>query len=293
MVFGRRLTRALSLGLGLAVLLLLITFGQRSLASITEFQFEGGRGQSEATEVLVAVTAVDVPEVSSTELSGAKDRDRFLRNPQLLAYTPRYRVAPAHATNFGDRYTVDIYGNPVYNEPIIVLHETVGSAQSALNFFQTPHPNEDDQASYHTLIALDGTVIYIVPPEKRAFGAGNSSFNGEQVRTHAKYPGSVNNFAYHVSFETPREGRNNRRSHSGYTEAQYKSLGWLLAQSTVPENRVTTHRSVDRSGSRIDPRSFDTNRFIRYWRTFRSAQQTQQSITANTDAENPFPNVPA
>jgi N-acetyl-anhydromuramyl-L-alanine amidase AmpD len=185
-----------------------------------------------------------------------------------------YEISWADPSNYGERYGQDIEGNPVNNLPIIVLHETVGSVDSAINFFQTPHSNEDDQASYHTLIRLNGTVVYIVPPEKRAFGAGNSIFNGangpEAVKTHRLYPASVNNFAYHVSLETPYDGRNNGYHHSGYTQAQYRSLAALIAQSSVPEDRITTHRAVDRSGERIDPRSFDQGRFFNYLRQYRS-----------------------
>lgn len=181
-------------------------------------------------------------------------------------YTPREEMALADPTNYGDRYLTDANGRPVSNDFIAVIHETVGSAQSALNTFQTYHPNDNDQVSYHTLIARDGTVFYIVPPEKRAFGAGNSVFNGpngpESVLTNPAFPPSVNNFAYHISLETPADGRGNGRSHSGYTQAQYESLAWLLARTTIPDNRVTTHRAVDRSGSRIDPRTFDFQKFF-------------------------------
>lgn len=188
--------------------------------------------------------------------------------PQLAqaGLTPPYEILWADPTNYGDRYSTDIDGQPVYNQPIIVLHETVYSADSAINFFRTPHPNESDQASYHTLIRLNGTVIYMVPPEKRAYGAGNSVFVGqngiETVKTHKSYPPSVNNFAYHVSLETPYDGQDDSPSHSGYTEAQYQSLAWLIAQSTVPDDRITTHREVDRSESRMDPRSFDRPKFL-------------------------------
>jgi hypothetical protein len=194
---------------------------------------------------------------------------------------PPYEISWADPSNYGERYARDIYGNLVSNSPIIVFHETVGSVDSALNTFQTPHPNEDDQVSYHTLIRLNGTVVYVVPPEKRAFGAGNSVFNGsngpEAVKTHRLYPPSVNNFAYHISLETPPDGRNDAYSHSGYTEAQYRSLAWLVAQSTVPDERITTHRAIDRSGERIDPRSFDMNKFLNLLRQYRETQQNQQN----------------
>lgn len=190
----------------------------------------------------------------SSAKSGA---DRLLAQ----AAAPRQVTAMADPSNFGDRYATDVNGRVLHNDFIAVLHETVGPAQSALNLFRTHHPRDQDQVSYHSLIGRDGTVYYIVPPEKRAFGAGNSVFDGphgpETVRTNPAFPPSVNNFAYHISLETPSDGFNNRRSHSGYTQAQYASLAWLLAQTTIPDNRITTHQSVDRSGNRMDPRSFN------------------------------------
>lgn len=187
-------------------------------------------------------------------------------------FTPREEVAPADPSNYGQRFLTDAYGNPVYNEPIVVIHETVGSAQSAINTFQTYHVRDADQRSYHALIRRDGTVVYIVPPEYRAFGAGNSVFDGpygpEAVTTNPAFPPSVNNFAYHVSLETPSDGRGNQSSHSGYTRAQYDSLAWLTARTGVPQERITTHRLVDRSGSRRDPRSFNFSQFLQIWNSF-------------------------
>lgn len=177
------------------------------------------------------------------------------------SYQPREVVALADPSNYGDRYATDAYGRPVTQSFIVVLHETVGTASSALNLFRTHHPNDADQVSYHSLIGRDGTIYYIVPPEKRAYGAGNSVFNGpngpETVTTNPNFPSSVNNFAYHVSLETPSDGRGNQRHHSGYTEAQYQSLAWLLARTDIPNSRITTHQAVDRSGNRMDPRSFN------------------------------------
>ncbi|MDA0866111.1 MAG: peptidoglycan recognition family protein, partial [Cyanobacteria bacterium] len=158
-------------------------------------------------------------------------------------YQPRQEIALADPSNYGDRYSTDAYGNPVSNAFIAVLHETVGSAQSAINLFSNYHANDADQVSYHTLIGLNGTIYYIVPPENRAYGAGNSVFDGpngpETVRTNPNFPPSVNNFAYHISFETPSDGRGNGRSHSGYTQAQYESAAWLLSNSNIPDNRIT------------------------------------------------------
>ncbi|WP_413165779.1 peptidoglycan recognition family protein [Capilliphycus salinus ALCB114379] len=178
------------------------------------------------------------------------------------ANAPREYQAIANRTNYGQRYLYDVNGKPVSNAPIVVLHETAATAQSTINFFQTYHTNEDDQASYHTLITLNGDVVYIVPPDLRAYGAGNSVFQGEAVKTDSKFPPSVNNFAYHVSLETPPDGLGRGSSHSGYTMAQYQSLAWLVAQTGVSEDRITTHQAVDRSGERSDPRSFDRDVFF-------------------------------
>jgi len=181
-------------------------------------------------------------------------------------FTPREVAMIADASNFGDRYFLDVNGKPALLEPVVVIHETVGSANSALNMFRTYHPLDDDQVSYHTLIRRDGTIVYVVPPDKRAYGAGNSVFasskGNEAVRTNATLPPSVNNFAYHISLETPGDGNNNNRGHSGYTYDQYQSLAWIVSKTGVTNDRITTHRAVDRSRSRMDPRSFDRDWFF-------------------------------
>jgi N-acetylmuramoyl-L-alanine amidase len=190
----------------------------------------------------------------------------------IQPYRPAELIAPIDSTNFGDRFINDLNGNPAQNSPIIVFHETVGSASGTLNFFRTPHNRDADQSSYHTLIRRDGTVLYLVPPDRRAYGAGNSTFPGkngpEAVRTHPSFPPSVNNFAYHISLETPSDGFDNSPSHSGYTTEQYQSLAWLTAKTGVPDDRITTHKAVDRSGQRMDPRSFSFAKFFQLLQTY-------------------------
>jgi N-acetylmuramoyl-L-alanine amidase len=200
----------------------------------------------------------------------------FTTTSAFRSYKPQYTIAWADPSNYGERFATDANGLPVRNQPIIVLHETSNSAQSAVNTFKTNHTqDENKQVSYHTLIARNGLVVYLVPPDKRAFGAGNSVFESPQgiVETVQTNPGlkpSVNNFAYHVSLETPPDAWNlNMPSHSGYTEEQYNSLAWLVAQSDVPDERITTHRAVDRSVSRIDPVSFDFDKFFNILHRFR------------------------
>lgn len=205
-------------------------------------------------------------------------------------YVPREMIALADPTNYGDRYLRDIDGNPASLDPIVVLHETVGSANSAINLFRTPHPNDADQVSYHALIRREGTIVYLVPPDKRAYGAGNSAFSGtnglEAVRTNPTLAASVNNFAYHISLESPGDGNNNNYNHSGYTMPQYQSLAWLVSKTGVPDNRITTHRSVDRSRQRIDPRSFDMSRFMALLGSY---PRTSEIIIRCTNPEPPTP----
>ena len=195
-------------------------------------------------------------------------KKKYQTTKYFQEYKPKYTVALADPSNYGDRYLADINGSPLNNQAIVVLHETSNSASSAINTFKTHHTDDSQQVSYHALITLDGTVVYLVPPDKRAYGAGNSVFEGvwgiETVQTNPNLPPSVNNFAYHVSLETPPDahGKYKYKTHSGYTDSQYKSLAWLIAQSEIPDARITTHREVDRSGQRIDPRSFDFNKFL-------------------------------
>ena len=171
----------------------------------------------------------------------------------------RVRVDPS---NFGERFRRDAFGQVIDPTPrLVVLHETVYGLKSAIHTFRTPHPNDEDQVSYHALIGEDGQVIQLLDPSKRAFGAGNSAFNGQWVVTNPKVGGSINNFALHVSLETPLDGENNNPGHSGYSSAQYDSLAALLAdwmgRYPIKLDNITTHQAVDLGGERSDPRSFN------------------------------------
>ena len=70
----------------------------------------------------------------------------------------------------------------------------------------------------------------------------------------------MNNFALHLSFETTKDGHDNDKRHSGYTQAQYDAMApvlndWLDRFGFEPA-AITTHQHVDLGGERADPRSF-------------------------------------
>lgn len=185
----------------------------------------------------------------------------------LPAELPR----PADATNFGERQRRDAFGREVPHQPqLIVLHETVISAADTARRFATPHPRDDDQASYHLLLDRAGQRLRIVPDAGRAFGAGMAAFGDFTVRIQPQSVGSLNNVALHLSLESPPDGRGDGDAHSGYTPEQYRvAAGQVLlwqAAFGIPMTRITTHQVVDHSHSRRDPRSFRWQAFDAAWR---------------------------
>jgi N-acetyl-anhydromuramyl-L-alanine amidase AmpD len=178
---------------------------------------------------------------------------------QLPQRMQRLRIDPS---NYGPRLPRDAYGRPVPNSPqVVVLHETVYGLGSAINTFITHHPNDADQVSYHMLIGEKGQIVQALDPARRAFGAGYSAFRGRWVITNPSMAGSINNFALHLSLETPLDGEDDGPRHSGYTPAQYDAMAVVLAdwmkRFAIPADHITTHRHVDLGQERADPRSFD------------------------------------
>ena len=184
---------------------------------------------------------------------------------------PPELARPADPSNFGQRQARDAFGREVPHRPqLIVLHETVLTAADTVRHFATPHPRDDDQASYHLLIDRAGQRLRLVADAGRAFGAGMAAFGDFTVRIRPTSVGALNNVALHLSLETPPDGRGDGDAHSGYTPEQYRvAAGQVLlwqAAYGIPMSRVTTHQAVDRSHSRRDPRSFSWASFDTAWR---------------------------
>lgn len=211
-----------------------------------------------------------LPELPDAELP-AQSPERLAQCEASLGLEPEL-PRPAHATNFGERQQRDSLGRGVPHAPgLIVLHETVIPAEATVKLFQTAHPNDEDQVSYHMLVDRQGRRLRIVPDEKRAYGAGMSAFGDFSVRIRPDSVGSINNVSLHLSLESPPDGRAEGDAHSGYTREQYASLAAQVllwqARHGIPMSRLTTHAAVDRSHSRYDPRSFRWERFDQAYRT--------------------------
>lgn len=200
-------------------------------------------------------TQEDINPWSSKEVSLCKSTIKAPVEQQQLA----------DPSNYGSRDSRDYLGRGLASRPrFVVIHETVLGEKATISLFNTNHPNDNDQVSYHMIIARDGRLIRIVPDKNRAYGAGMSQFMGATLRPKKNSAGSINNVALHISLVTP-EGFEQSDSHTGYTDAQYTSLAkqiliWQM-QFGIPMSRVTTHYAVDRSHSRYDPRSFHWEKF--------------------------------
>lgn len=182
-------------------------------------------------------------------------------------------IASADKSNYGERLSEDAWGRSIVGSPqLIVLHETVLGEMETVNLFKTQHLRDQDQASYHLLVGRDGSLLRIVPDSKRAFGAGMSAFGDVTQRTKQGSVGSINNIALHIGLVSPDDGRDDRHSHSGYSDFQYKSLAKQIllwqARYGIPLTRVTSHAFVDRSHSRYDPRSFRWDKFDSFYKVF-------------------------
>ncbi|MDG2991047.1 peptidoglycan recognition protein family protein [Candidatus Synechococcus calcipolaris G9] len=223
-----------------------------------------------------------VPVDARCEVTAAPAIDAALDT--LVETVPHYRPQEiwrrADPSNYGDRVRQDVYGRPVSESLLVVIHETVGPAEGTVHLFQTYHPYDYQQVSYHTIIDQDGTLIHTVPAKNRAYGAGNSEFQGESVKTNPEIAASVNNFAYHISLETPDDGIHEYDSHSGYTDAQYRSLAWLISRTHVAEDRVVFHKDIDRYGERNDPRSFDQALLDNYLKPYQGIRTAYCSLVA-------------
>ncbi|HBN09371.1 MAG TPA: hypothetical protein DD435_12220 [Cyanobacteria bacterium UBA8530] len=133
----------------------------------------------------------------------------------------------------------------------IVLHHTasgsVSAAQNIGRYFQNP----DAEVSAHYTIGKDGAIVQSVQDGKRAWHAGESTFQGR---------GDVNDYSLGIEIVNAGDNRD------AYTDAQYSALidlcAWMVKTYNVPLERITGHRDICiPKGRKTDPSdNFDWDR---------------------------------
>ena len=142
-----------------------------------------------------------------------------------------------------DDYSPNQSARPVGVVPsLIVVHGTVGTDAGDLSWIKNPA----SAVSYHYFVMRTGQIHRLVRPERKAWHAGKSVWNGRS---------EVNNFSIGI-------GLSNLGNGEPYTPAQYKAAGWLcgvlMRHYPIPSFAgIVGHHHV--SGShlkvRTDPKS--------------------------------------
>lgn len=123
----------------------------------------------------------------------------------------------------------------------IVLHcDAAAKVESSLDWIRRP----ESKVSYHVLVDRDGTVYAVVNPDRKAWHAGVSVFQGQS---------DCNRYAVGVSMA-------NRNDGEAYPEAQLAAVAdvcALLCQHyAIPVIRITTHAIVAPT-RKTDPKGLD------------------------------------
>jgi len=179
----------------------------------------------------------------------------------VVASHPRLVIIdkPAHPNNYGDR--------PVGIEiSLIVLHYTAsGSLDATVRWFQDP----EAKASAHYVIGRDGTIVRMVPEEKKAYHAGESEWNGRKDANQFSIGIELVNwgklekrddrfFTWPKEYTNPYTGLEpvflENAWWEPYPDAQIASLEPLIddIKQRHPINAVVGHRDVS-LGRKLDP----------------------------------------
>lgn len=144
--------------------------------------------------------------------------------------------------------------------PLVVIHESILPYNRTLAYCQSGLV----KGSYHTIIKLDGSIVRLVDPSMKCYGAGPSSYKYPDG-TREEINGSVDPFAYHVCLISPMNSDEALDYHDGYTDEQYESLAWILSRTGLSWERFTTHQAVDDTRTVKDPRNLDVERLFYLW----------------------------
>lgn len=130
----------------------------------------------------------------------------------------------------------------------IVLHADASSrVESSIDWIR----REESKVSYHLLIGRNGTVFQAVHPDRRAWHAGTSRYDGVD---------NVNDFAVGVCLSNRNDGV------EPYPMAQQGAAADVCAVLCgvygIPVDRITTHAAIALpAGRKTDPRGLDVDAF--------------------------------
>lgn len=132
----------------------------------------------------------------------------------------------------------------------IVLHaDAASSVASSMDWIRRP----ESRASYHVLIGRTGNVFLIVPPERRAWHAGRSSWDGVA---------DCNDYTIGVSLSNRNDGV--EPYPTPQRTAAVEVCAELCRHFQIPVDRITTHALVATpKGRKTDPIGLDLAAFRR------------------------------
>jgi hypothetical protein len=150
-----------------------------------------------------------------------------------------YTIVQYPSPNHGPRGGHDI--------SMIVLHATVGSFKSSLDWLRNPQKdNPDDRVSTHYLIRKDGYIAQLVQDEQAAWHAGRARWHGLT---------DINAVSLGIELENANNGRD------PYPPAQLASAHWLcqdkIARYNIERADVVRHLDIAiPKGRKTDPAGF-------------------------------------
>jgi N-acetylmuramoyl-L-alanine amidase len=158
------------------------------------------------------------------------------QNRQTQNRRYRWRIRSWRLLNFEDRPQGAIVD-------AVVIHATaIDSLEESVSYFLKP----TTEVSAHFVVDRDGTVVQLVPVEKRAWHAGTSILGGVE---------RVNDFSVGIEMVNMNDGEE-------FPEVQYEAVAgiirFLRSRYQIPDARIVSHAEVATpSGRKTDPMGFD------------------------------------
>lgn len=167
--------------------------------------------RSDAPGMMITATGLNTPEPTPDPNLGGHDGSGSGGGVPK----PRVTLIPAHPTNYRAR-------RPEFTVDTVVIHNTVYSAQSAINTFRTA----GTEVSAHYIVQRNGEIVQMVEDRDCAFHAGNRDMNDRAI-----------GIEHEATF-----------AERGLTDIQEKAsialIEYLLDAYSIKADRVIPHRRV-------------------------------------------------